>query len=73
MIYFWLLTLGSLLIVGAVMLLISRLAREVPDESEKNKGKRRLNPDNLRILAYAIMVAICLIGALVEFAILSGE
>ncbi|MCC5876600.1 MAG: hypothetical protein JJU11_10320 [Candidatus Sumerlaeia bacterium] len=72
MLYFWLLTLGSLLIVGAVMLIISRLAREVPDEMDKSENPTRLNSDQLRLIAYAIMVAICLVGALIEFAILSS-
>lgn len=72
MLYFWLLTLGSLLIVGSVMLIISRLAREVPDEVEKSDRPMRIRPDNLRLIAYAIMVAICLVGALIEIAIISS-
>lgn len=45
--------------------LLGRLAREVPDRSEAVRPTR-LNPDTLRLLAYALIIIICLIGAMYE-------
>ena len=67
---FWILTLSSLLLVGSVMGFMAWLARDVPDPVETHSGPRRLKPDHLRLLAYALMVAICLLGATIELAIM---
>lgn len=65
MIGFWILVIVSIVLVGSIMGLLAWLAREVPDASEK-KSDTRLNPDQIRMLAYAIMVLVCLLAAIYE-------
>jgi len=68
-IFFWVLVVVSLVIVGSIMGRLAFLAREVPDKAE-GKVKTRLNPDQLRMVAYAIMVTICLLAALYELGLM---
>lgn len=65
---FWILVIFSIALVGSIMGLLAWLAREVPDESEK-KSTTRLNPDQIRMIAYAIMVLVCLLAAIYELTI----
>ena len=60
---FWYMVGGSLLLVGSIMGVLAWMARDVPDASEK-KVRRRLNPDMIRMLAYAVMVLAALLAAM---------
>ena len=60
---FWYMVGGSLLLVGSIMGVLAWMARDVPDASEKTV-RRRLNPDMIRMLAYAIMVLAALLAAM---------
>lgn len=71
MLFFWILIVGSLLIVGSIMGYLAWLARQVPDASERHT-RLRLNPDQLRMLAYLLMVIICLIAAVYELQLWYG-
>jgi uncharacterized iron-regulated membrane protein len=60
---FWYMVGGSLLLVGSIMGVLAWMARDVPDASEQ-KVRRRLNPDMIRMLAYALMVLFALLAAM---------
>lgn len=62
---FWILAITTLSVVAAIMGYIAWLARQVPDKSEK-EVKLRLNPDQLRMLAYAVMVLLLLLATMYE-------
>lgn len=68
--FFLILVTVTLIITGAVMMWITHHARQVPGQSEESGRRTRLNPDVLRLLAYALMVAILLLAAFVELAIM---
>ncbi len=65
MIWFWLLILLTLALVAPVMILLGRLAREVPDEHE-HRTPTRLNPDQLRLIAYAFVILLILLASMCE-------
>ena len=70
---FWYMVGGSLLLVGSIMGVLAWMARDVPDASEK-KVRRRLNPDVIRMLAYALMVLFALLAAMYNLRVAySGE
>ena len=67
MVIFWTLVGITFALVGSIMGWLAFAARDVPDRSELEPGpRRRLNPDQLRMLAYAVMVLLCLLAAMYE-------
>lgn len=67
MIIFWTLVGITLALVGSIMGWLAFAARDVPDRSEMEPGRqRRLNPDQLRMLAYGVMILLCLMAAMYE-------
>lgn len=70
MLFFSILVFVTLTVVGVIMVWFGYLARQVPDASEKAGRRTKLNPDVLRLLAYALMVAILLLAAFVELTIM---
>jgi len=65
---FWIAVTVSLTIVTAIMAWLFYMARDVPDASEHHV-KRRLNPDQLRLLAYVLFVLVCLAAAVYELSL----
>ncbi len=68
MLVFWILSLLSIAAVAAVMIFVSRKAREVPGESE-SRVRHRMNPDHLRLVAYAVVILVCLLAAMYELSL----
>lgn len=67
MFVFWSLVAITLVLVGSVMGWLAWKARDVPDTGELDPAqRRRLNPDQLRMLAYAAMILLCLLAAMFE-------
>ncbi len=71
MLIFWILSLLSIAAVACVMVFVSMKAREVPGESER-RVRHRLNPDHLRLLAYAVVILVCLLAAMYELSVMYG-
>lgn len=62
---FWIMTIGTLSVVVAIMAYLGWLARSVPDGNDK-ATPRRLTADQIRLLAYALMVVMLLLGGIYE-------
>ena len=74
MLYFWIFIIGTALVTVPVMAWIFHAARDVPDDSEQNpQTRRRLNPDQLRVLGYVLMTLLLLCGAMVELYLFYGR
>ncbi len=56
---------GSMLLVSAIMGYLALHAKEVPDQSETERP-HRMNPELLRMMAYVLMLLICLLAAIYE-------
>ncbi|MCC6547156.1 hypothetical protein IT570_08295 [Candidatus Sumerlaeota bacterium] len=68
---FWIMTIGTLSIVFAVMGYLGWLACKVPDGEDK-KSPRRLKGDQIRLLAYAVVVVLLLLGGVYELLMYAG-
>ncbi|CAN5436315.1 hypothetical protein BH09SUM1_BH09SUM1_17870 [soil metagenome] len=66
---FWILTSVSIAIISAVMLTIAHLARDVPEKPDAEGRQTRMDPELLRIIAYAIMIIIALLTAMYELSL----
>lgn len=62
----------SSLVVCSVMGFLGLLARQVPDESER-VAPTRLNPDQIRLLAYVAVAAILLLSSMYELHLMYAE
>lgn len=62
---FWIMTIGTLAVVASIMGYLGWLARKVPDGNDKS-APRRLTADQIRLLAYALMVLLLLLGGMYE-------
>ena len=63
--FFWLAILVTFVLVGSIMTWLLLHARHVPDKEEYHT-RRRLNPDQLRLLAYVLFILVCLVAAVYE-------
>jgi uncharacterized protein YneF (UPF0154 family) len=74
MLWFWLLIFGTALLTGSAMGWFFLQARHVPDDSEKNPhARRRLNPDQLRMLSYVVVTLVLLCSTMVELWLFYGR
>lgn len=72
MYFFWILTVISIGVTAAVMILVASKAREVPGPRD-GKARHRMNPEHLRLMAYALVILICLLATMYELSLMYGE
>lgn len=68
---FWIMTGVTTVVVGAIMGWVAWTAHQVEDKTE-TRGKHRLPPDLVRILAYVLVFLVALLAALYELSLYYG-
>ena len=66
---FWLVTIPTLLLICSLLIFLTMKARQVPTSEQQDGKSYRLHPEYIRLLAYLLVILVCLAAAMYELSL----